>query len=73
MINDSLNCLDIIIFSETWNSTVFVPQEIKGFCNYKMENNLNQNDGDLIYKNNKLYYICCTITFIFGDWLLKNE
>uniref|UniRef100_A0A2S2PMU1 Uncharacterized protein n=1 Tax=Schizaphis graminum TaxID=13262 RepID=A0A2S2PMU1_SCHGA len=53
MINDSINCLDIIILSETWNSTGFTPQNIIGFSSYKSENNLNQNDGVLIYTNNK--------------------
>jgi len=48
MINDSINWLDIIILSETWNSTGFTPQKIIGFSSYKSENNLNQNDVVLI-------------------------
>lgn len=53
MINDSINCLDIIILSETWNSMGFTPYNINEFSSYKSENNLNQNDGVLIYTNNK--------------------
>ena len=38
-INDSLKCIDIIILSETWNSTGFSPQNLSGFSSYKSENN----------------------------------
>ena len=41
LINDSLKCLDIIIPSETWNSTEFSPQNLSGFSSYKSENNCN--------------------------------
>ena len=53
MINDSIKRLDIIILSETWNSTGFTLQKISEFSSYKSENNFNQNDGVLIYTNNK--------------------
>ncbi|KAF0707902.1 otoferlin-like [Aphis craccivora] len=53
LINDSLKVLNIIILSETWNGTGFTPQNLSGFSSYKSENNFNQNDGVLIYTNNK--------------------
>lgn len=53
MINNSINCLDIIILSESWNSTGFIPQDIKGFSHYKSINDFNH-DGVLVYTNNRL-------------------
>jgi len=42
MINDSIKGLDIIIFNVTWNNTGIIQQCIKGFLNYKSENNFNK-------------------------------
>lgn len=53
LINDSIKCLDIILFTETWNNTCCVPQKLIGFSNFKTEKNYNQNDGVIIYINNK--------------------
>jgi hypothetical protein len=53
LINDLINCLDIIIFTETWNNTGCIPQKLTGFSNNKTDKNYNQNDDVIIYINNK--------------------
>ncbi|KAF0763329.1 Uncharacterized protein FWK35_00003817, partial [Aphis craccivora] len=52
---------------ETWNSTGFVPQDITGFSNFKSKNNINQNDGALIYINNNLRNISVEQQPLFSE------
>lgn len=67
LINDSISSLDIIIFSETWNSTGFVPHDIIDFSSFKSVINFNQNDGVLIYINNNLHGVSVEQQPLFSE------